>query len=221
MTVRYYLYISDAKIDMLLSQVDPAFGRRSTTEAGLSVRLFNIKRSVETPAPDRTAKLERVLRHLEETDQIGSVDEPGPYFRGSLPMQWGTLHGGGDGSLVYFGGRTDRTVLGLGGAVGHVLGTTAPQAQVFAPSSGPTLLAGLASAFAPEGTEDSECTEAPVEEASLAAVHTAGRLLRGPRQTVEFVARRLLTGPSPYPELDAGPDMRVLLGSPLYVALAD
>jgi hypothetical protein len=38
---------------------------------------------------------------------------------------------------------------------------------------------------------------------------------------VEFVARRMLSGPSPYPELDGRPDVQVLLGSPLFVALAD
>jgi len=213
--MRYYLYISDAKVDMLLSQIDPDFGRPSTTEAGLSVKLFSFRRSVEAPAPDRTAKLERVLRHLEETGQTGSVDEPGQYFRGTLPMQWGPLQGGNGGSLVYFGGRTGQTILGLGGASSHVLGSSGPQAQEFAPSSVPTLLAGLASAFAADGVE------VPADQPSLAWVHNAGRLLRGPQQTVEFVARRLLTGPSPYPELDARPGMRVLLGSPLYVALAD
>jgi hypothetical protein len=214
-TVRYYLYISDAKVDMLLSQIDPDFGRRSTTEAGLSMKLFSVRRSVEAPAPARTDKLERVLRHLEETGQTGSVDAPGPYFRGSLPLQWGPLQGANGGSLVYFGGRTERTILGLGGAGSHVLGASAPQAPEFAASSVPTLLAGLAAAFA------ADSGEVPAEESSLAWVHTAGRLLRGPRQHVEFVARRLLTGPSPYPEIDGRPGMRVLLGSPLYVALSD
>jgi hypothetical protein len=214
-TERYYLYISDAKVDMLLGQIDPGFGRRSTTEAGLNVKLFSAKRSVEAAVPSRTARLERVLRHLEETGKTGSVDEAGPYFRGSLPMQWGLLPGATGGALVYFGGRTQQTILGLGGAGSHVLGTSGPQAQEFAPSSVPTLLAGLASALSADGVE------LPADQPSLAWVHTAGRLLRGPRQTVEFLARRLLSGPSPYPELDARPGMQVLLGSPLYVALAD
>ncbi|MEW2290879.1 SAVMC3_10250 family protein [Streptomyces sp. NPDC047841] len=165
MTVRYYLYISDAKVDMLLSQIDPVFGRRGTTEAGLSVALFSIKRSVEAPEPDRVAKLERVLRHLEESGETGSVDEPGPYFRGTLPMQRGPLPSGNGGSLVYFGGRTDWTVLGLGGASSHVIGGSAPQAQRFAPSSVPTLLTGLATAFAADGVE------IPAEQPSLAWVH--------------------------------------------------
>jgi hypothetical protein len=170
---------------------------------------------VEAPVPDRTARLERVLRRLEETGQIGSVDEPGPFFRGALPMRWGPLPGEGVGSTVYFGGRTGRTVLGLGGSGGHVLGGGAPQTAEFAPSSTPALLAGLGAALAADGGE------LPADESYLGWVHTAGRLLRGPEQPVEFVARRLLAGPSPYPELDARPDMQMLLGSPLYVALAD
>jgi len=38
---------------------------------------------------------------------------------------------------------------------------------------------------------------------------------------VEFIAKRLRHGPSPYPELDGGRSLRVLVGSPLFVALAD
>ncbi|MBE1537035.1 hypothetical protein H4W34_006868 [Actinomadura algeriensis] len=49
----------------------------------------------------------------------------------------------------------------------------------------------------------------------------ANARLRGPVQLMEFVAKRLLCGPSPYPELDAGQERHVLLGSPLYVALVD
>ncbi|MFJ1546069.1 DUF7019 family protein [Streptomyces sp. NPDC088246] len=215
MSIRYYLYISDAKVDMLLSQIDPSFAGRRTTEAGMSLKLFTFKRSVEASAPDRVARLERVLEYLREHEQTGSVDDPGPYFRGTLPMQWGPLRGEGGGSSVYFGGRTERTIVGLGGAGSHVLGGSAPQDPVFAASSMPSLLAGLAAAFAADGVE------MPTDPSALAWVHSAGRLLRGPAQSVEFVARRLLEGASPYPELDPRPDTRVLLGSPLYVAMAD
>jgi hypothetical protein len=45
--------------------------------------------------------------------------------------------------------------------------------------------------------------------------------LRGPVQALEFVAVRMLQGPCPYPEMYLQDDMAVLLGSPLYVALAD
>jgi hypothetical protein len=49
----------------------------------------------------------------------------------------------------------------------------------------------------------------------------ANGVLRGPAQTVEFVARRMLHGPCPYPELVPRDDMTVLLASPLYGALVD
>ncbi|MFE4663464.1 DUF7019 family protein [Streptomyces sp. NPDC056716] len=215
MSMRYYLYISDAKVDMLLAQIDPGFGGRRTTEAGLSVKFLSFRRSVEGAVPDRVARLERVLAHLREQGQTGSVDRPGPYFGGSLPMQWGPLRGGNGASSVYFGGRTARTIVGLGGAGAHVIGGSAPQDPVFAPSSTPALLIGLADTFAADGIE------APADPSALAWVHSAGRVLRGPAQSVEFVARRLVEGASPYPELDPRPDMRVLLGSPLYVALLD
>lgn len=221
--MRYYLYISDVKVEMLLAQIDPDFDRKATTEASASVKLFSIRRNVEARVPDRTARLERVLRYLEETGQVGSVDEPRAFFKGVLPMQWGPLRSESGGSLVYFGGRTERTVLGLGGAGHHVLGGSPSQVQEFAPSSTPGVVAGLAAAFAAEGTANPDGPQSTqgAEQPALAWVYTAGRLLRGPRQSVDFVARRLLSGPSPYPELDGRPGVQVLLGSPLYVALTD
>jgi hypothetical protein len=47
-------------------------------------------------------------------------------------------------------------------------------------------------------------------------VHRANEAMPGPDQNLEFVAKRLLHGPSP-----TSPGVDVLLGSPLYVALVD
>jgi hypothetical protein len=191
--MRYYLYISDSKVDMLLQQVASAFA-----------------------VPDRVARLERVVRHLDNFGDVGSIQDPGHYVRGRLPMRWGPPDPART-SWVYFGGSTDRTVVGLGGATGHVIGASAPAAaelgEVFAPSSLPGLLAGLAAALTVDGNA--------MPSNALASVYLANRQLRGAEQNVEFLAKRLLHGPSPYPELDANDGMTVLLGSPLFVALAD
>ncbi|MGH3940904.1 MAG: DUF7019 family protein [Pseudonocardiaceae bacterium] len=217
---RYYLYISDAKVDMLLSQIDPGRTRRRATEVSLRLSVVGAKRSVESTGPDRVARLERVVRHLQEHGDLGTVDEPGQFFWGLLPMQWGPITTGGGTSLVYFGGRTERTIVGLGGSSGHVLGTPAATTQEppLAHSMLPMLLDGLATLLAED--DASESFE-PADGTALASVHQAGARLRGPAQNVEFIAKRLLQGPSPYPELDGREDMTVLLGSPLYVALAD
>ncbi len=86
MSFRYYLYISDSKVDMLLSQIDPALIRKSMSELSLNLKIFSAKRGVESPAgADRVGRLERVVRHLEDYGGLGSVDEPGQFF-GSGPL---------------------------------------------------------------------------------------------------------------------------------------
>ncbi|MGX1130866.1 hypothetical protein RKD49_003056 [Streptomyces glaucescens] len=213
MSVRYYLYISDAKVDMLLSQVDPAYDRKRVTEFSVGVTMAGAKRSVESAAPDRVNRLERVVRHLEDHADLGTVDEPGQYVHGVLPMQWAAL---GDDTL-YFGGRTERTVVGLGGSAGHALGTVpgeAPPQDRLSASLPLVLLTRLAALAAQDGTADADPD-------ALASVLHANGALRGPAMTVEFVAKRMLHGPCPYPEFFPGRAMSVLLGSPLYVALVD
>lgn len=216
MSLRYYVYISDVKVDMLLSQIDAGFDRRRTTEVGADLKFVSLKRSVESATADRVTRLERVLRYLDGSGDVGTVEVPGPYVKGRLPMRWGPS-ATGQASLVYFGGSTERTIVGLGGASGHVLGASAAALttggdQVFAPSTMPGLLSGLATALA------ADRNTMPAD--ALASVHLANRQLRGVEQEVEFVARRLSHGPSPYPELDVHEGMTVLLGSPLFVALA-
>ncbi len=222
MALRYYVYISDAKVDMLLPQVDAGFTRRRATEVGISLKFVSARRSVESAASDRVARLERVVRHLDDFGDVGTVDAPGQYVRGRLPMRWGPLPLG-PSPLVYFGGRTERPIVGLGGASGHVLGAPVPtqgaapaeQELPFAPSTAPGLLAGLTAAVTADGADG-----APQPDA-LASVQLANRTLRGAEQEVEFLAKRLLHGPIPYPELDGHDGVTVLLGSPLFVALAD
>lgn len=225
LSFRYYIYISDSKVDMLLQQIDATFTRTRTSEFSLDLKFLGARRGTEvSPGADRTTRLERVVRHLEDHGDLGTVDEPGQFFWGMLPMQWRPVTSGAGSSLVYFGGRTERTILGLGGSRRHVLGSPPSVADdpVLSQSLMPSILDGLA------GTSEIEAPSDVVgqgfdeaELAALRAVHHATAQLRGPAQNVEFIAKRLLCGPSPYPESDAGNDMVVLLGSPLYVALVD
>jgi hypothetical protein len=210
-SLRYYLYISDAKVDMLLQQIDPGFARRRSAEVGVNLTVVSAKRTVESIAPDRVTRLERVVRQLDDHYDVGTIDEPGQYFRGRLPMRWGPL---ATGQGVYFGGSTEQTIVGLGGATGHVVGAVAPAEAppVFAPSTMPGVLDGLAATIADDDS---------VPDSALASVYLASRQLAGAEQDVEFLAKRLLYEPSPFPELDARDGMTVLLGSPLFVALAD
>jgi hypothetical protein len=215
---RYYLYISDNKVDMLLPQIDPGFAAGRGTEVSANFWLLGAKRTIESGrGTDRIARLERVVRHLQDHGDLGSVDEPGQFFGGLLPMRWGQLPGRSDGSLAFFGGRTDRTVLGLGGSARHLIGSAADAAGT-GQSRLPALLDGLgASEMEDEYVLDTLDELDAADRAALATVRRAVDRKPGPAQNVEFVAKRLLHGPSPV----AGDDRSVLLGSPVYVALFD
>lgn len=221
MSLRYYLYVSDTKVDMLLSQIDPAWSRKRATEVSLGLKMAGVRHSVESTGADRVARLERVLRHLDDHGALRGVDEPGRYVRGVLPMQWAAVD---ECDGVYFGGRSERTVVGLGGSTGHVLSTvtaTPPQDRLSA-SLMPALLDLLGVLAAEGGTpEDAPLEHGTGDADALAMVVQANASLRGPVQALEFVAVRMLQGPCPYPEMYRQDDMAVLLGSPLYIALAD
>ncbi|MFC6023592.1 DUF7019 family protein [Plantactinospora solaniradicis] len=208
---RYYEYISDGKVDMLLAQVDPGFSSKRAGEVSFDLKVVGGKRSVERSGPDRYARLERVMRYLDDHGDVGTVDEPGQYFRGILPMAWGPMRTEEGSDLLYFGGRSERTIVGLGGSLHHHIGAQPTDCRGTMRSSMPVLLRGLV-----EG-EDQVPHDDPE---ALGLVHRANARLGGVTQKLEFVAKRLLHGPSPYPELDGGNERWVLLGSPLYVAQA-
>lgn len=209
MSFQYYLYVSDSKVDMLLAQIDPTRIGKRTAEVGVTLSFFTAKRSVESSVEAaRFARLERVVRYLQDFGDLGPIDAPGQFFGGVMPVRWGSFHGT---SLVYFGGETERTVVGLGGSGKHVLGTSGqPDEHALARSVMPSLLDGLAAE--PEIGELLGVGTGADEDV-LRAVELAAAGLRGPVQNVEFVAKRLLHG-------QLG-NKNVVLGTPLYVALLD
>lgn len=214
MSFQYFVYISDSKVDMVLQQIDLGATRKRTSEVAVDLKFLKGKRGAESVVgADRTARLERVVRHLTDFGDLGTVDEPGQFFWGMLPLTWGPLVGADGLSLVYFGGRTEETVLGLGGSRAHVFG--APPAgdrdPLISRSMLPSLLDGIVKA--PEVAAVLTDTYDGDAEA-VEAVRRTTVDLRGPAQNMEFIAKRLLHGKS----AEGG---TVLLGSPLYVALVD
>jgi hypothetical protein len=230
--LRHYLYISDTKVDMLLPQLDPSFEASRTVEVGADLKVGNLKRTTaSSPGANRILRVERVARRLAEGGHVGTVDAPGMYFRGRLPVQWGPLDDDGrdDSSTVFFGGRDGRTVVGLGGSATHVLGSPADSGNppLYSPSLLPVLVDALRRSpdIAPVLDTGEPHGPYPEDRTTLSATRHAVGLLRGPAQTVEFVAQTLLQGPSPLRSRlgsslgDDDPEDRVLLGSPLYVAI--
>ena len=201
-SARYYVYLSDTKIKMLYAQTGGADGGQA----------------------DSTGKLQSVLRELRRAGRIGTVDEPKEYFGGTMPMRWGPyadLSMPEDSPLVYFGGATGQTIVGLGGSAKHVMGDSG-SASPHSHSAMPYLIARLTKELG-ESISAADLTGSSTgpRDMSLVATYLATTQMHGPSQELEFVAKRLAYGPSPYPQRDKNDGMKVLLGTPLYVAMSE
>lgn len=220
MSPNYYVYVSDSKVDMLLPQIDPGAGAKRKVEVGVDLKVLSAKRTGESPADNRYSRLLTVVEYLRDHGDLGSVDEPGQFFWGMLPMRWGAFPGDPSASLVFFGGRSADTIVGLGGSHRHVCDTV-PDAA--AHGVGRSMMAsmldglGVTSDLEDEYVADAMDSDLDrADRAALARVQRAVGSLRWPAQNVEFVAKRLLHGESP-----DGSAKSVLLGTPLYVANVD
>jgi hypothetical protein len=224
--MKYYIYISDTKVDMLLPQVPHDVKKKVATEFGIDLKLLTAKRKTEEDSDEnRISRLETVVKFILEYGNVGTVDQPDQYIEDTLPMRWGPYAaiGYGGPGFVYFGGETDRTIYGLGGSLHHVIGNVGTS-EASSASATPNLLSYLGKHLA---TGESEVKGDEIRGAQtsldmeLAGIHFATTGMRGPQQRLEFLAKRLLQGPSPFPERDRRAGVQVLLATPLYVAMAD
>jgi len=218
--MKYYVYISDAKVDMLLAQIPHDTKQRLATEFRFDLKLLSASRKTETePEDNRFTRLEAVVTFIREYGNLGTVDEPDDFVEDTLEMRWGPY--GEDEekeTLIYFGGVTDRTIVGLGGSMKHVIGSSGAT-YAHSHSATPTLLRRLKRELkfdeqavrSPDDLGDTEVSD----DWSLRAVELATTEVEGPKQRLEFIAKRLLFGRG------YSKKKKVLLATPLYVAMLD
>ena len=225
--MKYYIYISDAKVDMLFPQVPHDIKKKVATEWKMDLKLLSASRRVETESEDnRIARLETVVEFIRRYGNLGSIEQPDQFVEDILPMRWGPL-GDGDIQLVYFAGKVDHTVVGLGGSMKHVIGSSLKGGCGM--SAEPTL--ALEEIFAREGKNEIRDSLASDDRESerdaFELVLEATRSTLGPLQLVDFMAKRLMfwngdvwPGESDN-ERNRLSGTRILLATPLYVALVD
>jgi hypothetical protein len=161
----------------------------------------------------RYSRLQVVVKYIEKQKdrKIGTVDAPETFFKGTLPMHWGPL----TEKIVYFAGSTEQTILGLGGSLHHVIGSNVGAGGVGGSSMPFEMMTSLIKGLRLQEPYTDEFFD---PEAALVTVESLFGDRRGPGQQLEFLATKYLSGPSQLAE-QGGPT-QVLLGSPIYVALA-
>lgn len=208
--MKYYVYISDTKVDMLLPQIPESFKKRVALDLGIEISILGakLKGSVKRdPMPDeRVARLQTVVRYLERKDLVGTVQEPKDFFHAIESMKWGATRYAPDAAL--FASYSNDAVVAMFGSVQHVLGEVATLGEP--QSSIPYMVRNL--------LVDGSGRERAIPEPGVNSLHVLGaavetvREYEGAEQSLEYVARPYWSGMY---------DHRwVVVGSPLYVALA-
>jgi hypothetical protein len=151
-----------------------------------------------------------VVSFLREYGNVGSVDKPDDYIDDTQLMSFGRNSGN---VIAYFTGRTERTTFALAGSSRHLIGASPDQAKWPTYS---TLSAIWLWMLGERKEDDQYRGQAVIGICDLLRFESENM----PNQRLEFFAKRLLFEPS-HDNVYEGKATRVLLATPLYVAMTD
>jgi hypothetical protein len=221
----YYIYVSDAKLDMLFEQIQQSALKSLSAEVKVDLKLASVTlHRAEDPGPARMAKLRIVKRYIEKHHHIGSIQEPGgEYFQGQMNMRWGRLTGfrAEDAlPIVYFRGQQDSRTVILAGSSRHLLGEP-PQATADAFSALPDIISAISHHLPDDFTKKfpARVADDVVNRAAMVTIYPEDM----PPQELRFLALRLHEGPIDLINVrDRSKDQHShgILATPLYVAVA-
>jgi hypothetical protein len=213
--LKYFLYISSSKIEMLYPQISDELKKKKANEWKIDLKFLSYSRKTEKePHNTQQARLEAIIDTLDQQEKIGTIEGPREYFRGQFKMRWGIYADTGrpneEPPLVYFGGTTADTIFGLGGSSRHVIGFRGA-GNTGSRSVTPYLIAHLLKGLdIPNKGWDAFGPNEDTESHTLEAIAAATDYLTGPELQMQFVAKTLIVG--------KWKGKKVVLGTPLYVA---
>ncbi|MGW4527072.1 DUF7019 family protein [Amycolatopsis sp. NPDC004378] len=119
--LRYLVYLSDSKIEMLLDQMPTTLRKEVASELKIDLKLLSVKLSrpaTLASSATRLSKLAVVERHLEATAPVGDLGSTNGYFRARVDLDWAVL----DEGVVLFAGRSGDRLVFLGGSTANLVG---------------------------------------------------------------------------------------------------
>lgn len=215
--MKYYLYVSDTKVDMLYAQIPRGLLDQLSAELKIDLKIVALTLRPNAEPRTRYAKLRLVVEYLRRNEPFGWLVSPAAYFQQTLPVRWGIA-----GSTVVFVARRGSTLVGLTGSQHHLTGRGGAPAGFALDSLTHMVMPSVARSLG-RTEEAGESSALPTDIASDLAFVTT--YLKGRPQSLEFVARTLLhedvagrQWSRPYRESLQG-ITDILFASPLYVAM--
>src|SRR5262245_4239618 len=124
--MKYYVYISDSKIEMLYNQIATSTDRSREASIGFDVKVLKgeIKQGRGVPENSVT-RLNEVVEALRNSDAVGTIDAPKKYIGGTLPMTWssyGWSYSGEESPITFWSYSATGIAMALAGSRYNLLG---------------------------------------------------------------------------------------------------
>ncbi|GHC55099.1 DUF7019 family protein [Streptomyces flavofungini] len=218
--LRYYVYVSTAKVDMLYGQIPPKLLRRLAVEAKVDLKVVSV--AVQSPRADTSAydRLDLVEAYLDREFDVSWMSEPTAWFRGDLGLRIAG-YGGDANSPTLMTGRDGDTVVALIGSAHHLIGYQAAPDMHRVGFSGLPSIFRLLQDMPPEweGQFDVRWRGRMPDRVNVTHdVLRCAESLTVPPVYCEFLARQLMRGTV---TREDGRELTVVVGTPLYVAMSD
>jgi len=88
--MKYYIYISDTKVDMLYPQIPKSLLKKIASSLNIDLKLLGVEVSVSgksNPSDEtRYTKVKIVSEYIEKHIDVGTIDAPSTYLKGTLSM---------------------------------------------------------------------------------------------------------------------------------------
>src|SRR5688572_5287702 len=125
--MKYYLYVSESKVNMICAQIPQGLLRGLATELKVDLKLLSA--TVKRAASPETiySKLDVVSTYIKQSGRLGTVDTPEFYIKDSLMMKSISYYG-----MAYYSGFSERTIVGLAGSTDHITGSKRSQPKEWA-----------------------------------------------------------------------------------------
>jgi hypothetical protein len=227
--LEYYAYLSEHTIQRLFEQIPKRALSSIAVELGIDIKILTAKLTMNKNDSERTltSQVRAVVKYLEkeEPQNIGTVDNPKKYVKGTLQMFSYFLPQGfgvkedATPELIYYGGSTEETILGLAGAASYVYASTDGSMSHISSS-----LPHLVSVIAKEYKITSSHPRFRQRQVSISQVLDTIEYMEeynredAHLQSFSFFAKLKLDSKN---VATWNADKRVLLASPLYIAYAD
>ncbi len=223
--MKYFVFVSDAKVDMLLPQIPRELKSKLAAEIGVNIGVLTASLKSERDIgekADRISRLNTVIKFLRKTEDVGSIDEPRNWIEGTEDVRVAYPE---EREAVFFVGRSQaQTLFALAGSSAHLTSRGASDTTNIGWSFLPSLLGQLRAmidTFEDPSINDqsrdivSRALAETTESEWLDLVQELEKVAPGPRMKVSFLAKRLLAAKHEYLGFNA------VLATPLYVAMEE